>query len=232
VTSDSYSALNISNFSAKLGANLSNAELFNGSIANFRFYDRPLSEDEIWEIYSYQKAYFSVSPDVVTYKAGRVGIGTSEPRAVLDVVGDAMFSEGSVIPAFNAYKNDNGAQVYGETDYIWDTEYLDRMNNYDTTNGRFTAPSRGYYYFWASFEMYGTDATPPLDAYRYAQFYKNGSLYTPANAYTPVQVTGNSHQQFTLAHVIYLEASDYVTVRTNDPTRGMQTSFLGFKIGA
>ena len=52
VTSDSYSALNISNFSAKLGANLSNAELFNGSIANFRFYNRPLSEDEIWEIYS------------------------------------------------------------------------------------------------------------------------------------------------------------------------------------
>jgi hypothetical protein len=232
VTSDSYSALNISNFSAKLGANLSNAELFNGSIANYRLYDRALSADEIWEIYSYQKAYFSVSPDVVTYKAGRVGIGTSEPRAVLDVVGDAMFSEGSVIPAFNAYKSDNGAQVYGETDYIWNSEYFDRLNNYDTTNGRFTAPSRGYYYFWASFEMYGTDATPPLDAYRYAQFYKNGSLYTPTNAYTPVQVTGNSHQQFTLAHVIYLEASDYVTVRTNDPTRGMQSSFLGFKIGA
>ena len=92
VTSDTYSSLNISNFSAKLGANLSNGELFDGSIANFRFYDRPLSEDEIWEIYSYQKAYFSISPDVVTYKAGRVGIGTSEPRAVLDVVGDVNFS--------------------------------------------------------------------------------------------------------------------------------------------
>jgi hypothetical protein len=230
VTSDSYSALNISNFSAKLGANLSNAELFNGSIANFRFYDRPLSEDEIWEIYSYQKAYFSVSPDVVTYKAGRVGIGTSEPRAVLDVVGDAMFSEGSVIPAFNAYKNDNANQVYNQTDYIWNTEYFDRLNNYDATNGRFTAPSRGYYYFWASFETYGTTTSPAL--YKYAQFYKNGSLYTPTNAYTPVQYTGASHQQFTLAHVIYLEANDYVTVRTYGTTRGMQSSFLGFKIGA
>jgi len=92
VSSDTYSSFNITNFSAILGSNLTNAELFDGSIANFRFYDRPLSEDEIWEIYSYQKAYFSVSPDVVTYKAGRVGIGTSEPRAVLDVVGGVNFS--------------------------------------------------------------------------------------------------------------------------------------------
>jgi len=230
VKSDTYSSLNISNFSAKLGANLSNGELFDGSIANFRFYNRPLSEDEIWEIYSYQKAYFSISPDVVTYKAGRVGIGTSEPRAVLDVVGDAMFSEGSVIPAFNAYKIDDAGQVYDQTDYIWNTEHVDRLNNYDTTNGRFTAPSRGYYYFWASFEMYGTTTSPAN--YKYAQFYKNGSVYTPTNAYTPVQYTGASHQQMNIAHVIYLEANDYVTVRTYGTTRGMQTSFLGFKIGA
>ena len=92
VSSDTYSSFNITNFSAILGSNLTNAELFDGSIANFRFYNRVLSEDEIWEIYSYQKAYFSVSPDVVTYKAGRVGIGTSEPRAVLDVVGGVNFS--------------------------------------------------------------------------------------------------------------------------------------------
>jgi hypothetical protein len=65
---------------------------FPGSIANFRVYDRALSADEVWELYGNQKAYFSVSPDVVTYKAGRVGIGTSEPSAVLDVVGGVNFS--------------------------------------------------------------------------------------------------------------------------------------------
>jgi hypothetical protein len=161
---------------------------------------------------------------------GNVAIGTTNPTSTLHVVGDAIFSEGSVIPAFNAYKNDDGGQVYDRTDYIWNTEYLDRLNNYDTTNGRFTAPSGGYYYFWASFEMYGTTSSP--DVYKYAQFYKNGSVYTPTNAYTPVQYTGTSHQQLIIAHVIYLDANDYVTVRTHGTTRGMQTSFLGFKIGA
>jgi hypothetical protein len=144
VTSDSYSALNISNFSAKLGANLSNAELFNGSIANFRFYDRPLSEDEIWEIYSYQKAYFSVSPDVVTYKAGRVGIGTSEPRAVLDVVGDASISGGLKLPHMRVYRTaDTGIAHSGALRL--DSIREDNFNGWDTTTYEYTVPMDGVY---------------------------------------------------------------------------------------
>jgi hypothetical protein len=85
---DSYSSLNLtSTTNFKIGSNLAGAQHFNGSIANFRLYNRPLAADEIWELYSYQKEYFGVSPDVVTLKDGRVGIGTSKPRAVLDVMG-------------------------------------------------------------------------------------------------------------------------------------------------
>jgi hypothetical protein len=61
-----------------------------GSIANFRLFNRALTGDEIWQLYAYQKDYFQVSPDVVTFKGGRLGIGTSEPRAVLDVQGSAV----------------------------------------------------------------------------------------------------------------------------------------------
>jgi hypothetical protein len=63
------------------------ANYFTGKIANFRLFNRALSADEVWQLYAYQKEYFDVSPDVVTFKGGRLGIGTSEPRAVLDVRG-------------------------------------------------------------------------------------------------------------------------------------------------
>ena len=89
------------------------SDYFNGSIANYRLYDRALSADEVWELYGNQKAYFSVSPDVVTYKAGRVGIGTSEPRAVLDVVGDASISGGVGIgTTSSSYKLHVAGDIY------------------------------------------------------------------------------------------------------------------------
>ena len=64
-----------------------------GSIANFRLFNRALSADEVWQLYAYQKEYFNVSSDVVTFKGGRLGIGTTEPRAVLDVRGGIGFSQ-------------------------------------------------------------------------------------------------------------------------------------------
>ena len=67
-----------------------------GSIANFRLFNRALSADEVWQLYAYQKDYFQVSPDVVTFKGGRLGIGTLEPRAVLDVHG-SFHAPGTVV---------------------------------------------------------------------------------------------------------------------------------------
>ena len=60
------------------------------SVANFRLFNRALTGDEVWQLYAYQKDYFQVSPDVVTFRGGRMGVGTEEPKAVLDVRGAAM----------------------------------------------------------------------------------------------------------------------------------------------
>jgi uncharacterized coiled-coil protein SlyX len=60
---------------------------FTGSIANFRLFKRALTSDEIWQLYAYQKEYFGRGDLGMTLKAGRLGIGTSEPRAALDVQG-------------------------------------------------------------------------------------------------------------------------------------------------
>ena len=65
--------------------------IFHGDIANFRLFNRALTTDEIYQLYAYQKEYFGHGDLGMTLKAGRLGIGTSEPRAALDVRGDVNF---------------------------------------------------------------------------------------------------------------------------------------------
>ena len=62
-------------------------QYFNGSIANFRLFNRALTRDEIYQLYAFQKEEFGHTTNNMTLKAGRLGIGTSEPRAELDVRG-------------------------------------------------------------------------------------------------------------------------------------------------
>jgi hypothetical protein len=92
------------------------------SVANFRLFNRALTGDEAWQLYAYQKEYFQVSPDVVTFKNGRLGIGTPEPRAVLDVKGDldvrgigqfgSIYAPGTII---QVRTNDDDAASTGNT---------------------------------------------------------------------------------------------------------------------
>ena len=108
------------NTTLTLGAATGGTSLVHGSMANFRIYNRALSGDEIWELYAYQKEYFGVSPDVVTLKAGRVGIGTSEPRAVLDVRGESYVDEmscGGVLKIGTAGRDYGTSQDQGNPHY-------------------------------------------------------------------------------------------------------------------
>ena len=66
----------------------SRGQFMNGSIANFRLFNRAITQDEVWQLYAYQKEYFGHGDLSMTLKAGRLGIGTSKPEAVLDVRGD------------------------------------------------------------------------------------------------------------------------------------------------
>ena len=82
--------LNITNNTLNVGgySGTSTTYMFSGFIANFRFSNRVLTSDEVWQLYAYQKEYFGHRDLSMILKAGRLGIGTSEPRAVLDVRGD------------------------------------------------------------------------------------------------------------------------------------------------
>jgi len=86
------------------------SDYFDGSIANFRLFNRALTTDEIYQLYAYQKEYFGHGDLYMTLKAGRLGIGTSEPRAALDVRG-GIYANGSQswpIPTAHFYKASPG----------------------------------------------------------------------------------------------------------------------------
>ena len=69
------------------GQNGANNIYIDTEVGNFHLFNRALSSDEIYQLYAYQKEYFGHGDLSMTLKAGRLGIGTSEPRAALDVRG-------------------------------------------------------------------------------------------------------------------------------------------------
>ena len=78
-------------------------EFLNGKIANFRLFDRALNSDEIHQLYAYQKEYFGHGDLSLTIKEGQLGIGTSEPRAALDVRGMLKISDTIDSPFFKVF---------------------------------------------------------------------------------------------------------------------------------
>ena len=101
---------------------------FKGQIANARFYRRAYTPDEIYQLYVYQKEDFGHGDLSMTLKAGRLGIGTSEPRAALDVKGAISFTEESFDlrnvnsaqwPASAGYPSYSGDNI--TTQFMWRT---------------------------------------------------------------------------------------------------------------
>ena len=72
-----------------------NNTLMDMEVGNFRLFNRVLTTDEIYQLYAYQKEDFGHGDLSMTLKAGRLGIGTSEPMAALDVRGD-IFGRGII----------------------------------------------------------------------------------------------------------------------------------------
>jgi len=127
-----------------IGNDILNAYYHDGKIANFRLFNRALTSDEVWQLYAYQKEYFGHGDLGMTLKAGRLGIGTSEPRAALDVRGDI---HGGMPVFFDARFTSAPTATHFGTRIVFDTLNNSRGGGFDTSTGIFTAPIAGQYKF-------------------------------------------------------------------------------------
>ena len=131
----------------------------------------------------------------------------------------------STTPAFSAYKADNANQI-GSGTYAFNSQTLDRGgDNYNTSNGRFTAPCDGVYYFIATLQMYGGSATV------HARFQKNGTDVYNNGTNTPYyDEKHSSHANLSPFCLVELSKDDYVECVRNGNTRGMQSAVAGFLV--
>ena len=189
-----------------------------GMIANFRIQNRALSADEIWQLYAYQKEYFQVSPDVVTFKGGRLGIGTREPRAPLDVMG-IPYGPGAR-PVFFA-TNDSSSGILITSTGIFTDElpdaHINAGNCYDGTTGRFTPKIAGIYMFTFHLTV-NTDKNNRN--FCQTTFYLNGTNVNRATTgrglgYLAHQAVSHNDGELLPVHInraLYLNVGDYVQV--------------------
>ena len=128
---------------------------FKGQIANARFYRRAYTSDEIYQLYAYQKEYFGNGDLSMSLKAGRLGIGTSEPRAMLDVRGfiknESAWFYAYDGDAMGGTENNNAGTFNDYTGFVPFNKLKPGSKYFTTSNttsgGYFTAPCDGIYHF-------------------------------------------------------------------------------------
>lgn len=129
-------------------------------------------------------------------------------------------------PAFTAIKADDGGQIASGA-YIFNQVTLNIGNHYNSTNGRFTAPITGTYYFITRLQLYGS-----ISGAAAIYFTVNGSNTGSGDYQTYDQVpNATTHSAPHHAALLYLTAGDYVQVQRSQPTRGMQSNFCGYLVG-
>ena len=125
-------------------------------------------------------------------------------------------------PAFYAQRTSN---VTGNSVIVWNSEKQDRTNNYNTSNGRFTAPIAGYYFF----NFWGLSNGSVTTHY---DFKKNGSIVHNAQ---PYQRGLGDMANCSGTIVVELAVNDYIEVWIRSGTMygggNDHNGFCGYLIG-
>ncbi len=140
-------------------------------------------------------------------------------------------------PAFHARLSSSSGATGVQGNLVFNEEDFDIGSNYDTSNGRFTAPIAGIYYF--SFDALVCNSSGnalPANNYTRVRFLKNGS--SGSFSQFSYNYTGTT-QYNTINRIdcIQLSASDYIQVEVSqnyvytDASGNFDPIFQGFLIG-
>jgi len=169
--------------------------------------------------------------NLLVFKTSKAGVAgddsvTNSPKTRMTIDEDGRVRMPDQ-PAFYAYRNSDSGQTTAG-DQIFDATKTNRGNHYSTSNGRFTAPVAGAYFFSAALQLYGGPTTGTMMSFRI-----NGTdFHGSQNSSNPVydEPAGN-HGMLYFSAVITLAANEYVTTWTNNTVRGMQSYFTGYLVG-
>jgi hypothetical protein len=193
----------------------SRAQFMNGSIANFRLFNRALTGDEVWQLYAYQKEYFGHGNLDMTLKGGRLGIGTTEPGAVLDVRGSIMSSGYILQKNFVCCRWINGGDksVATSEKIPFDGIVYDPNNLWSTVSDAFVAPVTGVYLVHVNLV---TDSTTSSDGNH--ELYVNDSILTPRHRGLGTVTGANAARTANCHYIIPLQAGDELSIRSTSAT--------------
>ncbi len=141
-------------------------------------------------------------------------------------------------PAFRAFLSSNTGNVdytsAAASDFVFESESYDIGGNYNTGNGKFTAPIAGLYHFNAS--MYGTGFGSGV-TWASVYIFVNGVVRSrtindpEGGAYAFPQITDNLQLTAGQEVTIRLGVAGDSTVNMSGEADGSTTNFSGFLIG-
>lgn len=135
--------------------------------------------------------------------------GTNNSLVINNYTAMSVDAAGRVLkpnhPIFYAYGVSGGTYAYNNY-WIFPTVLINQGSNYNTTNGRFTAPITGaYHFYWSQIGGNGNDV------WRY-YFRKNGGNVGDVHLRLDTGATGSEYGFGTREIIIPLTAGDYVQI--------------------
>ena len=200
------------------------SDYFNGSIANFRLFNRALTTDEIHQLYAYQKEYFGHGDLSMTLKAGRLGIGTSEPKAALDVRGpvriydteltNLVYAEFSTNYATTGLSDEQIAGWRDPANNILDFNVVTRQSSHNAfdadsalgVRGSFTVPHDGVYVVYYAALINRVSTTSHI----YVHVNGSNANGTGINSHQNRNTIGSTWITLTIQRVLRLKRGDKV----------------------